>query len=411
MAIYAPDHRVTIKRAATGYQPEDISLDILAISINKGYAKAAGGFQITMTFNRRIEGKRYDETIRPNDIVHIELDAGDGKGLRSRMIGLVDRVARQVSVNPDQSVTRRVNIMGMDFGKMLLRHNCVKDIQPMIGTPGPAKAARLAEGMIFSGTPREITQTIFDTLLIKQLRWVEPYMKFSSPDADGDRDSWETYDETILETTGSVWAALKRSANEPFNAMTTETHGGVLHVIIEKYPFHAKTGKLTREPLHAISDDHIREENIGVDDSDRVTYVWHRVNAVTIYNQGANFTYMYPDLVQYEKEMIERHGFIPFYPESNFVPPGYIPKDQAEKSHKDLIAERTNEFWERNRRNHEYEMGSITIKGNPDIKAGDGVHVASTDMEYFVESYTERYVWGQDYQTTLNVTRGQKHGA
>lgn len=405
MAIYKPDHRVTLRRAATGYSVEDISDDVVMISITKQYGQAAGGYQIMTTFNRRIMAKRYDEVIKPNDIIHIELDAGDGRGLTSRMFGLVSRVARRVTVNPDQSVTRRVSISGMDFGKMLIRHNCAADIEPGPGQVGPASIVRLATGMIFSGTASEITESIFQTFMINQVPWVESHMVFSAQN----QDRWRTFDLTILHETGSVWAAMKRGADEPYNVLTTETHEGKLHIILEPYPFHPETGRITRKTLHEIKNEHIRDEDLGIDDNDRINYLWFKCDMVTIYNQGANFPLRYTGGIPFDLESIRRDGFQPFYPETNFVPPAYQPQDDASPNIQKLVQDRQAIFWNWYRRNHQYETGSLQIKGNPHIKAGDGI-LTEDGMEYFVEGYTENYRWGEGYTTALHLTRGQKHG-
>jgi hypothetical protein len=412
MATFAPDHRVTIRRAATQYQLEDISGDVITIDIDKGYGMSAGGFAISTTFKRSIEGQRYDQVLVPGDVVHIELDRGDGKGLRSRMVGQVVRCARKTIVNPDQSVSRRITITGMDFGRLLDRHNCVADITPGPGQIGPEAIVRLAKGLIFSGTPHEICSSIFDKLMIGQVPWIKPYVAFINPGirAKAPLDEWETFDFTILESTGSVWAAMKRAANEPYNVLTTETINGVLHIILERYPFHPKNGKLTRETFHEIADEEIQSEDLGVDDNDRVNYVWLKADMVTLYNQGQNFPLQFSSAMHFDQASISRFGFHPFYPQTNFVPPSYLPGDDAPPNIQKLVSGRSEEFWNRNRWNHLHETGTLAVAGNPDIKAGDGIVVKGTGMEYFVEKYTEHYAWGETYTTTLQLTRGQEHG-
>lgn len=402
-----PDHRVTVKRITNGYEPEDMSLDVESIAISKAYGQGAGGFQITLTWNRRINGLRYDELLKPNDIIHIELDAGDGKGLRSRMIGLVSRVSRKTEVRNDQTIHRRVLVTGMDFGKMLTTHNCIADTVPEVGTAGPVSPLRIQSGLIFSGTAMEVSFSIMMVLLYNQLPWLESYIEFYADNVD----RWQTFDNTILESTGAVWNALKRAANEPYNILTTETLNGKLRIILEKQPFDAANkGKLSRESLHTIPDSQIRQEDLGIDDSDRINYLWFKPSAVTIYNSGAAFPLQYTDLVAMEHADIKIHGFRPFYPSSSFVPPRYTPNDQAPSDIRNEVKTRANEFWEWHRYNHTHESGTLSIQGNPDIKAGDGI-LLDSGKEYLVESYVEHYIWGQIYTTTLHLTRGQDHGA
>lgn len=86
---YNPNHRVIFKDLATGNVKYDVSADIVSIATNKAYGRAAGTWQIFLTY-QLIDGKRYDELIQPDDLVTIELDAGDGSGLQPVMIGLVE---------------------------------------------------------------------------------------------------------------------------------------------------------------------------------------------------------------------------------------------------------------------------------------------------------------------------------
>jgi hypothetical protein len=418
MTQYAPDHRVTVRRRKGDSDEfeaiDDLSLDVISITLNKKYAQAAGGFQVVTTFREQphLGNKRWDQLLQPDDVLHIELDAGDGKGLRSRMIGLVGRAARHVQMNPDKSVDRKVIITGMDFGKLLARHNAAAAFAPGVGQVGPEQLVYLSKGLIFTGTPADIVGSMYKVMIAGQLPWADPYFLVERlPNFAPAFDSWMDYNRAILESTGPVWSAMKCAANEPYNALTTETKNGRLHIILERYPFDPENkGKLTRSSLHEISEDDIRSEDLGVDDSDRVNYVWLKADLVTI-SQSNDFPLLYPQLVKYDVASIKRHGFQPFYPQTNFVPAPYLKGANASPDIQKEIGARAVEFWERNRYNHTHESGTLGIRGNPDIKAGDGIVLPATDMEYFVEGYTENYTWGVSYLTTLELSRGQKHGA
>lgn len=398
---------MTVFRSENGYRPENVSPDVVSIFTSKTYGHAAGGFTILTTINQRFQGKRYDELLKPNDVVHIELDGGDGKGLQSRMIGLVNRAARSRQFSDDGKPVFRVKITGLDFGKLLIRHNCVADISPLTGKIGSEDVIRIAQGVQFSGSPVEIVKSVFEKLFLTQVPWAAPYFAFSPGQ---DQDDWQTFDYPILETTGAVWTAMKSLAGEPFNCLTTETIEGRLHVILEKYPFHPDTGKLTRSEFQVIEDKDISFEDLGVGDEERVTYLFFRAEVVIFGEKDKGAPIQYEPGIQHDPEAIPKHGFLPWYPKSNFSPPGYQMGTNASPGVLQAVKERTLAFWNRCRRNHELESGSLTVKGNPAIKVGGGIVLKETNMEYFVETVADHYEWGKPYFTALQVTRGQSHG-
>ena len=403
---FKADHRVTLKRAANNFAAEDISGDVISITTSKTYARAAGGFTISTTTKSGL-----DKLIKPNDIIHIELDKGDGQGLKSKMIGMASSIHRHSVVSDDQRLTRRINISGMDFGKILAGHNCIVDITPGPGQIGTEQIVRFAKGLLFSGDPQTVVKSIFDKLLVGQLPWVEEYIYFSADSSDANpADDWQTLDLSILESTGAVWSAMKRAANEPYNALSTETVDGKLKVSLERYPFHADTGKLLRQTFTTITEDGILEEDLGLDDSDRVNYVWLKADLVTIYNAGNNIPMQYNGAMNFDLESIKHDGFHPFYPTTNFVPPGAIPRGQNSPDILKQVGTRARTFWNWHRNNHLLESGNLVVTGDPDIRVGGGVIIDRTNMEYFVEGCIDEYTWGKRYVNKLKLTRGQTHG-
>ena len=202
---------------------------------------------------------------------------------------------------------------------------------------------------------------------------------------------------------------MKCLANEPYNCLTTETYDGKLHIILEKYPFHPETGKLTRKTLHAVDDAAISLEDLGVGDEERINYLFYRTDAVVLFGESGGSPLQYWTAIQHDAESIPKHGFLPFYPKSNFAPPGHEPLTNANPDTLQAVRDRTLELWNRHKHNHELESGHLVIKGNPAIKAGDGI-LTSDNMEYLVETVADHYVWGHKYTTNLQVTRGQDHG-
>jgi hypothetical protein len=445
---FRPDHKVILRRADNNYADEDISNDVVSISTNKAYARAAGGFQLTTTFKPFIADKRYDEVVKPDDIILISLDAGDGTGMLPVMVGLVDRVGRIRSYDGEGRPQFRCRINGMDFGKLLTKHNCIVDVTPLQDTEsgnvkggeGTEWVFRAQKGLPFSGKPQELVSGIHSVLFKDQLTLPKDYCDVWFPDVA--IDQWATYDFPVLETTGSVWNAMKTLSNEPFNVLTTETYGDRFYVILEKYPFDDKSGKLTlttarpaekrsgykvqpgipadpkgRGRMYAIPDQLIVNEDLGIADNERINYLYLKAPNFILFGEGgAGQAMSFIHGIQNDPlEKIKVHGFIPWEVNiPSFAPPvvsaeGPMPNG----SEVNEIKARAEILWNRVKNNHTLESGNITVHGMPWFKCGDGA-LLDNDMEYFVEQVTHSYqinMNGTSYTTALGLTRGQAHTA
>lgn len=439
---FQPDLRIILRRAENGYADEDISGDVVMVSTTKAYGRAAGGFNIMTTFAPNLQGQRYDQGIRPDDVILISLDAGDGKGLHPVMVGLVDRVARVVSYDSFGKPNRRIKISGSDFGKLLVKHDCILDMQPLkntetgaiIGGIGDQYAFRIQAGMVFAGTPREIVTGMFNVLFQQQLTLANYYVDKWFPDTEANEDTWKMKLESIVTTSGTVWQAMKGSANEPFNCLTTETYGEKLYVILEKYPFDKTTGKLTmamagdsnpsppgigtpnRGVIWPVDDRLVFSEDLGVSDVERINYLYLSSPFFMLFGAGDGSTppiQWGAGIRNAPTSEIAEHGFMRWEPKTEFSPA------QNEDTLQDLphdafgpIVTRTNELWTRVKDNHRLESGTITMHGAPWFKAGDGMLRQSENMEYFVEQVSHNFTIGErssSFTTTLGLTRGQTH--
>lgn len=107
---YSPNCRVTIFDTQTGGNARfyDVSDDIISLGTIKAYGRCSGTWQIILTYVAMDkDGERYSDKLRVNDTITIELDAGDGSGLKPIMRGLIDRVSPVPSIFVD-TVARTV---------------------------------------------------------------------------------------------------------------------------------------------------------------------------------------------------------------------------------------------------------------------------------------------------------------
>ena len=418
---YSPNHRVTIYREANKFKREDISLDVTAISTQKRYGGPMGMFTVVTTFNR-FKTLRYDQLLKPDDIILIELDKGNGSGMQKKMLGLVSASERVFTVNEDGNPSRSIHISGSDFGKILTQHHCKQYTAPKadnIGSENTLTQVQYGASLIPGGTPAAIIKTILNVELFKFLEWTAQYILTDLVADTGPSPPWKLPNPTFSYQ-DTIWSILHHFADEPYNKLHGDTGpDGKFHIVLEKCPFDNVTGKIERKNLHSITPSDIVSEQMGVNDHDRINYVWFMTQCGT-YGEanGTPLLYIGGDAVQFDDPSIKRHGFRTWFPESNFVPfsgnlptpPQLMDKGQtADVRHP--VKERTLAFWNWYRRNHTYESGTMTIHGDPGIRAGDGVLRQDNGFEYFVEAVAEKYTIAQkvSYQATLHLTRGQKH--
>lgn len=404
---FASDMRVTIHRKENGYRSEDISGYVCRAETRKVYGKAHGSFYFNAIF-KHFKGKRLDELIKLDDIVLIEMDAGDGSGLKPVMLGLVGRVGRKFSTDYSGNPSRNIQVAGEDLGRLLVSHNCTKSVRPIIGDFGPEDVTQIQNGLIFSGTPREMLDSIFNTLLVGQLPWVKD--RFAIDLEDGkNADNWQTYDYPITRSTGSVWEAMKRIANEPYNILTTETIGRRLHIIHERFPVDGNTGKLSRGKFIPVYSENVLAENLAVSNSEMTNYCYFEVPSMVIFGNSNGSPLRWRLLTNMDKASIPVHGFRPWFPQTNFCPPRYTKGTNAPPNIQKAAQARALALWNQVKDLHTLENGRLTIHGQPGVRCGCAILREENGFEYLVEGVHHDFAWGSHFRTNLELTRGQKH--
>lgn len=420
---YSPRHQVIIRRTANQRKDEDISSDVLAISTHKSYGQPMGAFTIVTTFRPAINGKRYDEIVKPNDIVLIKLDEGSGRGLVPVMLGLVNACERSRMVSPNGEVTRTVLISGADFGKVLTRHYARWYTAPTddhVGSEEAQTTAQYGAALMAGGTPDVILKKLIDVELFRVMPWVAEHILTDTiapiPNA------WSRPIVTYS-MQSPLWSVLQQYADTPFNQLHADTgNDGKYHIILEKCPFDDKTGKLTRSEWFEIDTPDIISEKIGVNDYDRINYIWYKVQCSMFGEVGGNpLLYLKGDAIRYGKDSVASNGFMPWYPSTEFVPftnvtgnpvPPQLTDSGSQANVRRPVKERTEAIWNWYKDNHTYESGTFLIHGKPEVRAGGAIINKETGNEYLIEQITHQYsVWPRPkFNTSIHVTRGQKHG-
>jgi hypothetical protein len=390
--------------------------DIVSITTNKGYERSFGTWQLQATF-RQINGKTYDQLIGINDVVLIEMDAGDGAGLVPVMLGLVDRTARTIAIAPDGTPHRLVRISGRDMGKLFTMQigwdvsGARINTQHAFGVDD-IQSSYIRRYALSSGAPRELTQQLY-SIWSSQIEG-NYYSQYVDDNWVTTDDDWKTFDPTLVGVRDTTfWDACMRVSNSPWNALFCETDlKGKFHLGLFPRPFR-DDGKLDLNSFHEIDDRDIVIEDLGESDLERVNLLclWPP-NYRTLTNSQIDIALADKKLTNIDMDSVKANGVFPFVIQPTFVPKNFYLSDQSMLDDSDDAIKRSAIFWNWYRLNHTYESGSCQIHLRPEIRAGDGLLRTDSNMEYHIQQVTNTYIVFPQLQfvTTLALVRGQSHG-
>ena len=411
---YTP--RARVKVLLTDLEQEvDISADLATLTTSKGYGKAAGGWSLTLPYKSIAVGGamyHYKDLFQPDDVVSIEMDAGDGQGFVYVMKGLVNRASRRKTMAQDGTPQRSISVSGMDMGKLIMRHDCAWSISLQEKNLQNPELLRLERGLFFTGTPSKMITDMWNALFIQD---VTAKAKYYALETHTD-DDWMIYNYSVLHSTGPVWTAMKQCANEPWNILYTETaDDGMFIVGLERLPFD-DNGKIAREAsrFHELSPAEIISEDLGIDDDDRVNYEYLQTYKTIIgLDDKIPIQNITDGIVNIDDKDVAAHGFRKKIVESaaSFMgPEGNAANTSTEPQFLEAIQARSLAFWNRMRNNHLLESGTFKIHLSPRMRAGDAM--LSEGNEYFIEQISHDMNFANErptHTTVINVTRGQSH--
>jgi hypothetical protein len=391
----------------------DLSPDIISLTVNKAYRMAAGTFQLVVTY-REVDGNRYDQMLTPDDMITIELDAGDGSGFKYVLTGLIDRIARTFRVAHNGAPERRITISGRDMGKLLTTIELGWDISGINRLQYPdgtnmITAAMFKRFMNSRGTPEELVTYIYQ-LFETQIPGAD-YVRHFNLKVDTD-DDWQLYSPEMIGIQGTdTWSAMKRVENQPYNTLTTATNPttGKFWIILEKTPID-KDGRLSRESLHEIGISEVVASDIGISDAERINLLClYPPSTEALTNAVLDIALAYADLTRLNKASVQVHGVRPHVIRTHFVPRSFWMTNKDTLQDVTASIERSKLFWEWYLKNETFESGYFSIHGNPGIQQGDGLLYTDGKKEFFIEQVTHIYsVYpAPQFITQLHVTRGQ----
>jgi hypothetical protein len=166
-------------------QVVDLSADCVSFSTSKN-TKSMGRWQLQL-----VPRRNYSNLIFPNDVVNIYVDPGDGtRGFVRLMMGYIDRIEMQESVDDNGAVTTRYTIIGSDFQKAIEKtfiyfNGFMKQLldERFVRTatgPGRPTLANIAgitlrnAGLNMFGSPADFVENMLRVLLGFNQQWVLP---------------------------------------------------------------------------------------------------------------------------------------------------------------------------------------------------------------------------------------------
>ncbi|KAA0888774.1 hypothetical protein [Oryzomonas rubra] len=446
---YSPRCRVLIYDLLAGGQAQaDLSNDILSIATNKAYGRAAGTWQIMLPYKqvkswKSKDGgamKYYHEILEPDDMITIELDAGDGKGMQPVMLGLVDRpsLVRQGDVHP----VRQVKVSGQDVGKLLAKHDIGWDISAAQIQKSNQSLGRAAfvdqtddgkqgvKDYIKSYMARVVLQTgtaasQFEQLALLFLNQLNNRVVKNMDFKTDTDDTWMVWDPSIMFIKNTtVWDAMSRLSHRPYNMLNADTSVsdvGKFEVILERNPI-TTFGETDRSQagvdLHLVDDTEIINDDLGVSDAERINLLcyWPTLYKYAV-SECIDIVMSNSELTKFDADSIALHGYCSKIIDDVFVPVNVTdPMSDSAANQKIAWApsqERATLFWNWYQENHTYESGTILTHLRPEIRAGHCLVVrqgnTSNFKEYLVEQVSHQYNVNPmpQFTTAYQVTRGQ----
>lgn len=436
---YSPRVRVLVKDLETAQVLYDISDDLTSITTNKAYGRCSGTWQLMLPYRKwqrfGDEYVGYMDVLQPNQMLTVEMDAGNGAGFFPVMCGMIDRVS---AVRQGGDVPQRaVKVSGRDMGKLLETHDIAFDIiaynkgladteyMAQNGDTMPVtRMSREYDPTITTGTPGDIIKRVFELSMKSDLHAAKRIWFWNSA-----MDDWKCWNPTLANTRGTpFWQYIKQLEHRPFNILTTDTFVHNIdwfQITLEKYPYDTENGalkmvssKATGNRWHTIGDTEIVSEDIGVSDQERVNLLSYQP-FINIQGQIMSYDVMmaHPNLTKWDQEDVYQNGLCAQVFADNFTPPNMEALYDADPSKQregwDTAKAATDTLWNWYRNNHTYESGSVVVHLRPDIRVGNGLLIQQLDgsyKEYLVEQVSHQCVFNPRPQffTTLQLTRGQK---
>ena len=401
--------------------------DIIKIMTNNEMGAASGTFSIELVYYKIRPGdvdSYYYETVRPLDLVEIELEAGT-----TTMIGIIDKVQKSTAVG-GTSVQRSVQITGRSLGA-IWEFDLIQYFTNALGLSADLahRNLLLQQGQILldfaEKPPYQAIIEIFVTLPMFTMtlsggKTIEDFLDVGSELFV--RINEKIFARGISAYSGSVWDYFKTYIQEPLNELWTESKDGKLYLRCRPTPFshglkdpeksesalgetrfaswHDIKNWIDDEPFHVINPSDLKDEQLA-----RAHGNAYSVFTVTSSDKftGADSEYAtFHPLV--DSELVAEIGTRPLQVSLNYIP--IVGDGETTDGSLERYQYYRNKLYLWNRDNHRMESGTMVIKGNPSIRVGDKVFRPDLESQFYVQGVTNNWAYGKPFTTLITVDRG-----
>jgi hypothetical protein len=418
------DFGIGERQAGIPFHPQD---HLLSIQTSNSVGSAAGSFTITLAY-KKLAGDTepwYYKVINPLDMVEISLN-----GSTTTMMGIVDRVKKSTRITGSAG-KRVVTIIGRSLGA-IWEFDLIKYFPNALKLDAELNRSNVAlqQGEIQLGF---MNKPIYEAIL--KIYRLLPALKITvgkngnenlEKFIDVGSELWVRSDEKLFNSqlspySGSIWDYFKQYVITDFNELWTDSKDGKLYLRSRPKPFSVLdpenvinavggSGQIgwntitnwmdPNKSYHRVREADITREDLNIDHSSGFSVF--SVLAGDRFAGGQAVEYAtFPPLIDqdlvHEIGMREYPARVPYIPinSDSTVNDGTLAKF---KFYRDKLY-----FW--NRDNHRMEYGTIGIRGEADIRAGDKI-LTDNGMMYYVPSVSNNYEYGKSFTTNLTVEKG-----
>jgi murein DD-endopeptidase MepM/ murein hydrolase activator NlpD len=434
--------------------------DVIAVQTHKDIGEVAGTFSLKLVARRDRHGRTWAHLIEPMDYVEIHLqNTVDEPGFTTVMRGFVDVCQLMIGTGQDGSPQTYVLIEGRDYGKLFLRQFYF--MLPSVG-PIPSAVAGPQLAAIFAVELGLATDVILDPG-----EWLTRVWRIFSDPKNGIAavppgapsldiivgESLHNYFVANVQQvpfTGSIWNYISYFISQPFFEMfitddveqpggqsgsqndeqlSQQAQRGRPVLVWRRSPY--KVGQEAQPvafdpdatfpdvPDLSLAADVITMQ-VGRHDQEAYSYFFTLpTKAFGMDDTGWWSIYgkerAYGGIAIWDQALTRRFGFLPLDPQLQLWPAN-VPWDMATADEMDrtlagdfapTLRELTDWLYKVFRQNYLYEQGTLSVRGNANIRIGRHVRLQPTGQYFYIEAVDHNFSTDPlSFQTTVTVTRG-----
>lgn len=383
--------------------------DVISVNTSRSMGQDVPTFQMQLVWRNK-----WFENLASNDLVIIKMQRPPATE-EIVMYGLVDDIRRSLDWSSGQP-QRTVQVTGRGFNKSLVNFD--------VGTVEIYKSSGQMSGGFFKNFQNIVRKSSAEVIELTYKAFMGQGLSYKFANGKtldsmslyvptknllehaGDDTAWSNYN-------GSLWNFIKKVSNAPFNETFWEINNSTqkAELIHRPTPFDEKDWKALKE--FKIEDDCLVSNNTGR--SDLETYTLFQVNTSFVKQEQKNNN---PPL--WYKPFYEKYGLkqlevnSPYQLDRQSTKDGLTTKTDTKMSNGKEDVTSTAAYWYMERLfnwnilNNVFLNGTLIVKGDGKYRIGTRVYVESEDMEYYIESVSQKFNCYGSWTTSLGVTRGIK---